>query len=155
MLWLAIGFILLGIFLGASGMKRAGQTLRSVAKGAWRPGASMLALAAMVGAIVAAMREAWVPALLLAAVAFSLSLGARVRPPARPPPPPRPGMGLPEAASILGVAPDASAEEIQNAYVRLMRLVHPDRGGATGLAVQLNTARDLMLEARRRERRGG
>ena len=116
----------------------------------------MLALAAMVGAIVTAMRQAWVPALLLATIAFTLSLGARVRPPVnRPPPPPRPGMDLPEAASILGVAPDASVEDIQNAYVRLMRLVHPDRGGATGLAVQLNAARDIMLAARRREGRGG
>jgi len=59
-------------------------------------------------------------------------------------------MTLQDAASILGVSPDATTEEIQAAYVRLMRVVHPDHGGATGLAMQLNAARDLMLEARRR-----
>ncbi|MEO6340383.1 MAG: DnaJ domain-containing protein [Caulobacteraceae bacterium] len=148
MLWLAIGFILVGIVLGASGMKRAGRTLSGVAKSAWRPGTSMMALAALVGAVVAAMRSAWLPALLLTGVFVSLSLGSRIRPAAKPGPPPAPrsGMSLKDAASILGVPPDASADEVQNAYVRLMRVVHPDHGGATGLAVQLNAARDLMLE---------
>ena len=155
MIWLAIGFILLGIFLGASGMRRAGRTVRNVARSAWRPGVSMLALVALVGSIVALMRQAWVPGLVLAAVFVFFSLSARARPqrPQSPPPmPPQPrgGMSLQDAASILGVAPDATTDEIQAAYVRLMRVVHPDHGGATGLAVQLNTARDLMLEARRR-----
>jgi hypothetical protein len=153
MIWLAIGFILLGIFLGASGMKRAGRTLRNVAKSAWRPGVSMLALVALVGSIVALMRQAWVPGLILAAVFVFFSLSARKRPSlgaAPPPSPPKGGMTLQDAALTLGVAPDATTEEIQAAYVRLMRVVHPDHGGATGLAMQLNAARDLMLEARRR-----
>ena len=159
MIWLAIGFILLGIVLGASGMKRAGQTFRNVARSAWRPGVSMLALIALVGSVVALTREAWLPGLVLAAVFIFFSLSARIRLSPRqspsPPPPPQPpltkgGMTLQDAASILGVPQDASVDEIHAAYVRLMRVVHPDRGGATGLAMQLNTARDLMMEARRR-----
>jgi curved DNA-binding protein CbpA len=45
---------------------------------------------------------------------------------------------------VLGVAPDADAEAVQAAYVRLMRRVHPDTGGAPGLAAQLNAARDRL-----------
>ena len=41
---------------------------------------------------------------------------------------------------------DATAEEIQAAYMRLMRSVHPDKGGTSGLAAQLNAARDRLLK---------
>ncbi|HET6970801.1 MAG TPA: molecular chaperone DnaJ, partial [Phenylobacterium sp.] len=33
----------------------------------------------------------------------------------------------------------------QAAYARLIRAVHPDKGGTAGLAAQLNAARDRML----------
>jgi curved DNA-binding protein CbpA len=52
---------------------------------------------------------------------------------------------LSEARSILGVAEDATADDIQAAYTRLMRLAHPDKGGTSGLAAQLNAARDRLL----------
>ena len=32
------------------------------------------------------------------------------------------------------------------AYNRLMRMAHPDKGGTSGLAAQLNAARDRLLE---------
>ncbi|MDB5464608.1 MAG: molecular chaperone DnaJ, partial [Phenylobacterium sp.] len=51
-----------------------------------------------------------------------------------------------EARSMLGVGGDATPEEIQAAYTRLMRLAHPDKGGTTGLATQLNAARDRLLK---------
>ena len=54
-------------------------------------------------------------------------------------------MSLEAARSILGVGPDATAKEINAAYTRLMRMAHPDKGGTTGLAVQLNAARDRLL----------
>jgi DnaJ-domain-containing protein 1 len=57
-------------------------------------------------------------------------------------------MSLNDARAVLGVGPDASAEEIQAAYGRLMRRVHPDHGGAPGLALQLNLARDRLLKRR-------
>lgn len=59
------------------------------------------------------------------------------------------GMGVAEAASTLGVAENADAQTIEAAYRRLMFRVHPDRGGAAGLAAQLNAARAAMLAARR------
>jgi hypothetical protein len=146
-LWVAIGLIFLGLLIGSAGFKHGGR----IFSGAWRPGASMLALVLLVGAVVAAELKVFPAAIVLFAMFVWMALKARRRParPAQPPPPPRAGMSLEDAASTLGVAVDASEEEIQAAYVRLMRLVHPDRGGATGLAVQLNRAREMMLKARR------
>lgn len=54
-------------------------------------------------------------------------------------------MSLEEARSILGVAPEATRAEIQDAYRRLMRRAHPDQGGTTGLASKLNAARDRLI----------
>ena len=59
------------------------------------------------------------------------------------------GMGPAEAASILGVAQSAEREDIEAAYRRLMFRVHPDHGGAAGLAAQLNAARSVLLDSRR------
>lgn len=50
-----------------------------------------------------------------------------------------------EAAEILGVAPDASDEEIKDAHRKLMTANHPDKGGSSWFASQLNQARDTLL----------
>ena len=54
-------------------------------------------------------------------------------------------MSLQDARSILGVGEGASRKEVQDAYSRLMRMAHPDKGGTDGLAAQLNAARDKLL----------
>jgi curved DNA-binding protein CbpA len=54
-------------------------------------------------------------------------------------------MSLREAREILGVGDEAGRAEIDAAYRRLMRRAHPDHGGSTGLASQLNAARDRLL----------
>jgi curved DNA-binding protein CbpA len=56
-------------------------------------------------------------------------------------------MSAAEARSILGVEPDATPDQIRSAYTRLMQRAHPDKGGTTGLAAQLNAARDRLLKA--------
>ena len=55
------------------------------------------------------------------------------------------GMSEEEARAVLGVAPDATREEIIEAHRRLIQRLHPDRGGSDYLAAQLNTAKDLLL----------
>lgn len=54
-------------------------------------------------------------------------------------------MTFKEAAEILGVAPDASDEEIKAAHRDLMARNHPDKGGSPWFARQLNEARDVLL----------
>ena len=50
-----------------------------------------------------------------------------------------------QAYNILGLQEGASADEIRAAHKRLQRAAHPDAGGSTYLAAQINAARDLLL----------
>jgi curved DNA-binding protein CbpA len=55
-------------------------------------------------------------------------------------------MSLKEARDILGLGVDATPADIRHAHRRLMQQAHPDKGGTTGLAAQLNAARDRLLK---------
>ena len=143
MLYIALGFLVLGLLVGGAGMRRIGR----LAGRAWRPGAGILALGAFAGAAILGVREAFAPAAILAALGVVLLLSVRrtsgPRHSGQTAAPVRPDVQA--AASILGVAPDASEAEVQAAYLRLIRRTHPDQGGTAGLAAQLNAARDTML----------
>ena len=113
----------------------------------WR---ALIAALAAVAAVVSALRGGWIPSLVL--VGLSAWLAQTARPAKAPSGSPERGMSLREAREILGVDESAGRSEIDAAYRRLMRRAHPDHGGSTGLASQLNAARDRLLE--RVQRRG-
>jgi hypothetical protein len=54
-------------------------------------------------------------------------------------------MSRAEALQVLGLAEGASEEEIRQAHRRLMKANHPDHGGSTHLAAQINRAKDVLL----------
>lgn len=54
-------------------------------------------------------------------------------------------MSVEEAREILGVAPEATNEEIEAAYRAAIKRNHPDAGGSTWLAAKINEARKLLL----------
>ncbi|MEO1014434.1 MAG: hypothetical protein AAFX08_04520 [Pseudomonadota bacterium] len=58
-----------------------------------------------------------------------------------------------EAASILGVEPGASADEVKAAHKRLIARLHPDQGGNDYLAAQINAARDRLARKAETETR--
>lgn len=104
---------------------------------------STLASAAAAGAIYDALRGSWIGAAIL--LASAIWIGAELAPIA----PAASGMSRSEAAAMLGVAESASRSEVEGAFRRLIRRVHPDHGGAPGLAAQLNVARATLLKAKR------
>ncbi|MXZ81933.1 MAG: DnaJ domain-containing protein [Gammaproteobacteria bacterium] len=61
-------------------------------------------------------------------------------------PAPPPGkMTVEEALEILGLEAGASEEDIIAAHKKLMQKIHPDKGGSSFLASQINQAKDTLL----------
>lgn len=138
MLYLALGAAALWLILWASGGKPV------LKRREWRFLSAAFAIVAFAGAAYAGLRGAWEPAIVLIVLGLWLAVSAR-RTGLVAPPTSGGRMSLEEARSILGVREGAAPDEIQAAYTRLMRAVHPDKGGTSGLAAQLNAARDRLL----------
>lgn len=110
----------------------------------WRVLTGAMALACFTAAVFVSVRGSWGAGIVLAVVGLGLATSAR-KVGAAAPSPLSGRMSLDEARRTLGIGPEASRAEIQVAYKRLMRAVHPDQGGTAGLAAQLNAARDRLL----------
>ena len=66
-----------------------------------------------------------------------------------PPPPVRVGpMKRAEALQVLGLTDPVSDSDVRAAWVRLMRVAHPDGGGSDWLAARVNQAKDVLLGRR-------
>jgi len=136
MLYLVLGCLALAFILSTRGklfVRRRGLRLLTGA----------FAVAAFAGAAYLGLRQSWGSAIVLIVVGMGLAVSARRNDPAS-----RADSGemsLAEARSVLGVGPGANRREIQAAYIRLMRMAHPDHGGTPGLAAQLSAARDRLL----------
>lgn len=140
MIYLLIGVAALGALLWLGGRRPI------FGRREWRILSGALSVAAFAAAAYLGMRGGWSRAAVLGVLGLWLASSARA-PAARPTGAARSqsALGEAEARSILGVGPEAEAAEIQAAYMRLMRMAHPDRGGTDGLAAQLNAARERLL----------
>ena len=103
-----------------------------------------LAIAALAAAVYDTVRGGLTAGLFLAVAGLWIAASTR----RRQLPAGASGMGVAEAATMLGVAADADREEVEAAYRRLMFRVHPDQGGAAGLAAQITAARAVLLDRR-------
>jgi DnaJ-domain-containing protein 1 len=110
----------------------------------WRLLSAGFAVAAFAAAAFVGLRGGWGKAVVLVVIGLWLAASARRTGMVAGPTPAGGRMSLSEARSVLGVGPDATQEEIQAAYARLMRMAHPDNG-TDGLAAQLNAARERLL----------
>lgn len=127
-----------------------GWRKRVLTRGEWRAGAGVLGIGAVIGAGLVAIRGDWELGVALAVLGAVLLAGARSQrgPYAKRTPAGRAAAALSaeEARALLGVGASAGPEEIRAAHARLIRMAHPDRGGTTGLAAQINAARDRLLK---------
>lgn len=67
----------------------------------------------------------------------------------QPASPPRDTSEDSAARTLLGVGPNATADEIRAAYRTKMAQAHPDRGGSHNEAARLTAARDRLLKKKR------
>jgi curved DNA-binding protein CbpA len=54
-------------------------------------------------------------------------------------------MSREEALAVLGLAPEASTQEINIAYRRLGQLLDPQLGGTPYLSMKINEAKNVLL----------
>ena len=136
LIWLALAAIAVWALI------RLGRQTERRGMGHWRVTATLFSAVLIAGAVLAAARGAWLIAAALAGAGLWLTVASRQRQPASR----SEAMTVAEARSLLGVPADASRQDINAAWKRLMGRAHPDQGGTQGLAARLNAARDRLLK---------
>ncbi len=135
-----VWLVLAGIAIWA--LIRLGRQTEGPGKGHWRVTATLFSAVLIGLGVLMAARGAWLPASALAGAGLWLTVASRQRAST----PRTDGMTPAEARSLLGVSADATAQDINTAWKRLMARAHPDQGGTEGLASRLNAARDRLLK---------
>ena len=136
LVWLALAAIAVWALV------RLGRQSERRGRAHWRVTATLFSAVLIAGAVLLAARGSWLPAAALAGAGVWLTLSSRQRPTA----PRTEAISAAEARSLLGVSADATRQEINAAWKRLMARAHPDQGGTEGLASRLNAARDRLLK---------
>lgn len=136
LVWLALAAIAVWALV------RLGRQTERRGQGHWRVTATLFSAVLIAGAVLLAARGSWLPASVLAGAGLWLTVSSRQRAVA----PRSEAMSAAEARSLLGVSSDATRQEINTAWKRLMARAHPDQGGTEGLASRLNAARDRLLK---------
>lgn len=136
LIWLALAAIAVWALV------RLGRQSEGRGGGQWRVAATLFSAVMLAGGVLLASRGAWVPAAGLIGASLWLTIASRQRAVA----PRSDAMSDTEARAILGVSADATVQDINAAWKRLMGRAHPDQGGTQGLASRLNAARDHLLK---------
>ena len=136
LVWLALAAIAVWALV------RLGRQTEPRGRGHWRVTATLFSAVLIAGAVLLAARGSWLAAAALAGAGLWLTVSSRQRATA----PRTEAMTPAEARSLLGVSPDATPQQINTAWKRLMARAHPDQGGTEGLASRLNAARDRLLK---------
>jgi DnaJ-domain-containing protein 1 len=135
LIWLALA----GIAVWA--LIRLGRQSEGRNRGQWRVAATLFSAVMLAGGVLLAFRGAWLPAVGLIGAGLWLTVASRQRSVA----PRSDGLSDKDARAILGVSAEATVQDINTAWKRLMARAHPDQGGTEGLASRLNAARDHLL----------
>jgi uncharacterized membrane protein len=136
LIWLALAAIAVWALV------RLGRQTEGRGRGQWRVAATLFSAVMLAGGVLLASRGAWIPAVGLIGASLWLTIASRQR----AVPPRSEVMSDTEARAILGVSADATVQDINTAWKRLMGRAHPDQGGTQGLASRLNAARDHLLK---------
>ena len=144
MIALALGLGALALLLWAAQRFSAAEVSNIKGLMAWVTALAGLSLAALLLLSGRGM-TALAGLTLLGPLAWSGWKEARGRAPAAPS---GPKMGRAEALDILGLQDPVSEADVRTAWVRLMRVAHPDGGGSDWLAARVNHAKDVLLNRR-------
>ncbi|GAA0870110.1 molecular chaperone DnaJ [Brevundimonas basaltis] len=136
LVWLALAAIAVWALV------RLGRQTERRGQGHWRVTATLFSAVLIAAAVLLAARGSWMAAAVLGSAGLWLTVSSRQRPAM----PRGETMSAAEARSLLGVSTEASRQDIQAAWKRLMTRAHPDQGGTAGLASRLNAARDRLLK---------
>jgi len=148
-LTLALGLATLALLLWAARSFSRASVASIKALLAWVAALAGLTLAA--GLFLTGRGPAAISGLvLLGPLAWSWWKEAAAQQRPRPDAPPRRAgpMSRAEALQVLGLADPVSEADVRAAWVRLMRVAHPDGGGSDWLAARVNQAKDVLLGRR-------